>query len=83
MLSCIWERRKFTSVLRLHSGSHAYCVGCYHYSVHQGSYDLQRIGGIAVSAFSFANLPCKDCWAKMKDNNGNEILSELRNAAHK
>ncbi len=36
MLSCIWERRKFTSVLRLHSGSHAYGVGCYLYICTQG-----------------------------------------------
>ncbi len=36
MLFCIWERRKFTSVLRLHSGSHAYGVGCYHYICTQG-----------------------------------------------
>lgn len=50
MLSCIWERRKFTSVLRLHSGSHAYGVGCYNYICTQGSYDLQIRRGVAVRA---------------------------------
>lgn len=56
MLSCIWERRKFTSVLRRHSGSHAYGVGCYHYSVHKVSYDLQIRRSVAVRASAFNHL---------------------------
>ena len=52
-------------------------------SVSKVSYDFQLRRGVAVRASAFNNLPSKDCWAKMKDNNGNEILSELRNAAYK
>lgn len=35
--SSIWKRRKFSNcILRWHSGSHAYSVGCYYYICMQG-----------------------------------------------
>lgn len=38
---------------------------------------------IAVHASVFNNLSYKDWRAIFRDNNGNKILSELRNAAYK
>ena len=59
MLFCIWERRKFTSVLRLHSGSHAYGVAAITTSVHKVSYDLQIKHSIAVHASALIISPVK------------------------
>lgn len=45
--------------------------------------DFQIRHDIAVHASVFNNLPYKDWRAIFRDNNGNEILSELRHAAYK
>ena len=44
------ERRKFTSVLGLHSGSHAYSMGCYLYICTQGF--------LRLSTSSVASVVC-------------------------
>ena len=80
MLSCNWKRRNFSGykdsiAVLTHTAWAAIST-----SVHKVSYDLQIRRGVAVRASAFTNRSI-GLWSKKEDDNGNEILSELRNAA--
>ncbi len=58
--SSIWKRRKFSNcILRWHSGSHAYSVGCYYYICMQGFLrPPNKEVALQSALLYFNNLPC-------------------------